>query len=180
MDRIGIKHSPDAAFYDIRFVVTPHEVAAIPVNADDILTTRAPNHLEARRLATDPGEPVIEIRFADTTVEVYRSSRMVLRACGAIDLPGGTVPDGAAFRLTGTPAVGPDLRKPWWRHVYDDITADITTGRLTTGSQIGTTFQLADTYVLSIAKIEQALQRLHADRLIESHDDTWYVTGPAG
>jgi hypothetical protein len=44
-------------------------VAAIPVSADDILTTRAPNHLEARRLTTEPpGKPVIEIRFPNTIV----------------------------------------------------------------------------------------------------------------
>ncbi|MBX6723016.1 MAG: hypothetical protein IRY92_07255 [Dactylosporangium sp.] len=44
-------------------------MAAIPVSADDILTTRVPNHLEARRLTTEPpGKPVIEIRFPNTIV----------------------------------------------------------------------------------------------------------------
>jgi Bacterial regulatory proteins, gntR family len=179
MDRIGIKHPPGTSYYAIKFLVTPHEVAAIPVSNTDILSTRPPNHLEARRLHTDPGELIIEIQLADSTVEAYRSSRMVLRANGTITLPGGIVPDGAAFRLTGDPAVGPDLRKPYWRHVYDDISADIATGRLTTGSLIGTTLQLADAYVLSTFKIEQAMHQLYADRLIECHGDTWYVACPA-
>lgn len=178
MDRIGIKHPPGGAYYAIKFVVTPNEVAAIGVSDDDILTVRAPNHLEARRLHTDSGEPVIEIQYADSTVEVYRSSRIVLRARGDIALPGGTVPDGVAFRLTGDPVDGPDPAAPYWRHVYDDITAGIAAGRLTTGTRIGTTVQLADTYVLSASTIEHALHHLRTDRLIESHDGTWYVTGP--
>jgi Bacterial regulatory proteins, gntR family len=179
MDRIGIKHPAGSAYYAITFLVTPHETAAIPVSQDDILTPRAPKHLEARRLGTDPTEPVLDIQYADATVEVYRTSRMVLRARGDIALPyGQTVPGGVAFRLHGEPVTGPDLTKPYWRHVYEDITADIAAGRLTSGAPIGTTLQLADTYVLSSARVEQALHQLQADRLVEAHDDTWYISGP--
>jgi DNA-binding GntR family transcriptional regulator len=177
-DRIGFKRRPGAPWHKITGVHTVHDTAAVLVADGDTVTTRAPNHLEARRLNTDPGEPVIEIRYADATVEVCRASRIVLRADGDLYLPEGTVPAGYAFVTPVFQITRPHTGPPYWRHLYTDLKADITTGRLPARAQIGTVVQLADLYILSSPIIQDALDRLAAEQLIQPHGDTWHVAGP--
>lgn len=59
--------------------------------------------------------------------------------------------------------------------------APLTSGRLGEGDEIGTTIQLADTYVLSSSTILQAMDRLQADGLAIGRDEVgWYVTQHPG
>jgi Bacterial regulatory proteins, gntR family len=139
----------------------------------DTLASRAPNHYEARRLRTNPSEAVVEIRRPDMTREVYRSSLVALQPehgeLLVLEPDGGgecVYVDGAGI-VVRAKVESPDLTKPQWRQVYEDIRTDIEAGRLKPGDRIPTLDHLVKMYAFSSTSVLKALQILQTERWIE-------------
>jgi GntR family transcriptional regulator len=149
------------------------EQVLVTFRPGDTLASRAPNHYEARRLRTNASEAVVEIGRADMTREVYRSSLVALQPeDGELlvlepDGQGDPVYVDAAGIVVRAKVDGPDLTKPQWRQVYEDIRADIEAGRLKPGDRIPTLDYLVKMYGFSSTSILKALQILQAERRIE-------------
>lgn len=185
---IGLKRPPHRPPGTVILIVTDHpddgaRMLIRPVNPDqETVTPRAPNHLEARRLGTRDDEAVVEVRHRDGTTEVFRSSRVTFSHQPyhpmADSIPD-TIADASILLDAHAPVAGPDLDKPYWRHIYDDIKSDILTGRLRPGDEIPSPARLAYTYLVPISAARKALRRLHTDGLTEGRRGLGtFVTDP--
>jgi hypothetical protein len=107
------------------------------------------------------------------TREVYRSSLVALQPeDGELlvlepDGQGEPVYVDAAGIVVRAKVESPDLTKPQWRQVYEDIRADIEVGRLKAGDRLPALDQLVQMYGFSSTSVLKALQILQAERWIE-------------
>lgn len=149
------------------------EQVLVTFRPGDTLASRAPNHYEARRLRTNASEAVVEIGRADMTREVYRSSLVALQPeDGELlvlepDGQGEPVYVDAAGIVVRAKVESPDLTKPQWRQVYEDIRADIEAGRLKPGDRLPTLDQLVQMYAFSSSSVLKAIQALQIELWVE-------------
>jgi DNA-binding GntR family transcriptional regulator len=147
--------------------------AVVTFQIGDTVQSRSPNHHEAGRLRTFAGEPVVEIRRTDHSREVYRSSLVAFAApdTEVLSLVNEAAEETVTERILlsganiifGGQAEAPDLGKPQWRQIYEDIRSDIETGRLAIGDQLPTVSALAGMYTFSSPGALKALHILQAE-----------------
>lgn len=145
----------------------------VTFRAGERMESRSPNHYETRRLCTAYGESLVEIRRADLTTETYRSSLVAFQPEDGELLvlepegQGERVFVGAAGMTFRGSVESPDLTKPQWRQVYEDIRTAIEKGELKPGDRIPTVDHLVKMYTFSSSSILKALQILQTESWIQ-------------
>jgi hypothetical protein len=141
----------------------------------DTVGTRSPNHYEARRLKTLAREPIVEVQRSDAVREVFRASLITLKPEDLKllvlepEMSDAVVKANASVGLIfGGKAETPDLTKPQWRQIYEDIRTDIENDRLEAGDRVPPLPHLAKMYGFSQTTTLKALHILQAEGWIEA------------